>query len=719
MRGCVPTTSLDGSRSSRNRPFRKEDLPARLCRTLAGAAALALACLIGGPGRALTRGTTGADFLKIATGVRAVSMGGSFVAIGEDVYSVYWNPAGIANLQAPEAAGSYVKLFDRVDGISMLSAACEIPRFPGGYGNSAVGLLWLTTGSFDSTDPAALVRAASGAASDLMTFVSYAAPVSEGLSAGGGLKVVRRALTGADPTSFVADPVTGDQVPTRSIDYQAGGVGVDVGVLWENLERTISAGASVQNIGKMGAFQEGFGMSMGGGSELLPVTFRTGAAIKVRLWGHQLLSSADLTSYIDSFTKPRLSVGAEYSIMGMAFLRLGWEQPLDAPLGRTALDFGARSGVAALPSPMRTGIGFRAPVGTSSLVQVDYALAPFGTLGAVHHVAMLVRWNIPKSPRAVTAGAPVQVDTRKVKPALVIEPKQIKFEQAPKEWKVEIKDDRGRVVKTFSGLGLPPKALDWDGVDDRGKIMTDLSNLKFSLTAKDIGNKVVRTGSSIASVTAEPQLKAVAGKPLYPEVVFVLPQGNYQLWQVQIQDAGRLVRSWEGQGRPDSPLKWDGKDQAGRSVKLDKPKYSWEFVSEEGQKIKGERKLPQVEADVRPEAAANRVRLIGVRFRGTASDLTDDHQLVMKKAAAFLAEHPDSSLVIESYADVAGGDEESYLLGRSRAEKVLHALTEDYQIRAARVTMRIYGRSKAPPSYPNVPEEEQRQRVDLVINVRR
>jgi len=32
--------------------------------------------------------------------------------------------------------------------------------------------------------------------------------------------------------------------------------------------------------------------------------------------------------------------------------------------------------------------------------------------------------------------------------------------------------------------------------------------------------------------------------------------------------------------------------------------------------------------------------------------------------------------------------------------------------------MRVYGRSKAPPHYPNIPDEEQQQRVDLVINVR-
>jgi len=41
-------------------------------------------------------GTTAGQFLKIGAGARAIGMGGAFTAIGNDIYSVYWNPAGIA-----------------------------------------------------------------------------------------------------------------------------------------------------------------------------------------------------------------------------------------------------------------------------------------------------------------------------------------------------------------------------------------------------------------------------------------------------------------------------------------------------------------------------------------------------------------------------------------------------------------------------------------------
>ncbi|MEK7475952.1 MAG: PorV/PorQ family protein [Candidatus Coatesbacteria bacterium] len=673
-----------------------------------------------GPAAALSRGEAGADFLKIAAGVRAVAMGGSYTAVGEDIYSVYWNPAGTANLTAPEGAFSYVKLYqsDQITGVYLVTGAVEFPGQPFGFGNGGAGFMALATGSFDSTDPQALVRAAAGDASDLMGFVTYSAPLTESIAVGASLKVIRRSLTGADPASYRTDPVTGDSVPTRSVDFQAGGLGADVGVLWENLDRTMAAGASVQNMGAIGGFGQGFGFALGAG-EILPVTFRLGGVLRTPLWGSQLLTTADLTSFIDSVGRPRLSLGAEYGVAGIAFVRAGWEQPLDQRFGKTALDYGNSSGLAKLPSPLRTGLGFRWKVSPTALVQLDYALAPFGTLGSVHQVAMLVRWSIPRIPKAVTTEAPVSIDKRAVKPALVIEPKTIRFEQPPKEWKVEITDDRGRVVKTFAGTGLPPKSLNWDGADERGRIVTDVSKFRFVLKAKDVANRESSSASSIASVSAEPQIRPVAGKPFYPEVAFALPQGNYQLWQLQILDAGRIVRTWQGQGTPDTPIRWDGRDAEGRMTALKAPKFSWKFQDEDGQTTKGERPIPQVEAEVRPELLGNRVRMVGVRYTGTASELTDEHRLVLQKAAAFIAEHPGSSLAIEAFSDVPGGDDVNYELAKARAERVLRALVEEYRLEASRVSLRVYGRSRPAPRYPNLPEEEQRQRVDLVINVRR
>ncbi|MGB3341545.1 MAG: PorV/PorQ family protein [bacterium] len=56
-------------------------------------------------------GTTAAPFLKIEFGARAVAMGGSFVALANDPSGVYYNPAGIAELQNAYISGGHTEWF--------------------------------------------------------------------------------------------------------------------------------------------------------------------------------------------------------------------------------------------------------------------------------------------------------------------------------------------------------------------------------------------------------------------------------------------------------------------------------------------------------------------------------------------------------------------------------------------------------------------------------
>lgn len=51
-------------------------------------------------------GTASADFLTIDVGARAVGMAGAYTAIANDPYSLYWNPAGLA--QVPKSAATFM-----------------------------------------------------------------------------------------------------------------------------------------------------------------------------------------------------------------------------------------------------------------------------------------------------------------------------------------------------------------------------------------------------------------------------------------------------------------------------------------------------------------------------------------------------------------------------------------------------------------------------------
>ncbi|MBN1482020.1 hypothetical protein EH223_06845, partial [candidate division KSB1 bacterium] len=43
-------------------------------------------------------GTTAAGFLNIDVGARAIGMGGAYVAVSDDIMSMYWNVAGISRI---------------------------------------------------------------------------------------------------------------------------------------------------------------------------------------------------------------------------------------------------------------------------------------------------------------------------------------------------------------------------------------------------------------------------------------------------------------------------------------------------------------------------------------------------------------------------------------------------------------------------------------------
>lgn len=60
-------------------------------------------------------GTTGAQFLKIGSGARPTAMGESFVAVPDDVNSVYYNPAGIGFISRPEFTAMRTQWFQGID----------------------------------------------------------------------------------------------------------------------------------------------------------------------------------------------------------------------------------------------------------------------------------------------------------------------------------------------------------------------------------------------------------------------------------------------------------------------------------------------------------------------------------------------------------------------------------------------------------------------------
>jgi len=100
-------------------------------------AAWALAAVFGAAGPAFSA------FEDMGFGARAPGMGDAFTAVADDVSTIYYNPAGLSNIERPKALASHSILYSGLsDGSSLgLSAAAFAVPIANGR-NGTLGILW-------------------------------------------------------------------------------------------------------------------------------------------------------------------------------------------------------------------------------------------------------------------------------------------------------------------------------------------------------------------------------------------------------------------------------------------------------------------------------------------------------------------------------------------------------------------------------------------------
>lgn len=119
----------------------------------------------------------------------------------------------------------------------------------------------------------------------------------------------------------------------------------------------------------------------------------------------------------------------------------------------------------------------------------------------------VIRWG-QKATQVIT-GQTVQ-EAPKAE-AILLKPRTIDFSKPVADWKINLVNPRGQVVRSFSGVGVMPKTIEWDGLDDRGGVVSPKAKIRMEYTVKDIdGNEkmdVVPVRMEKASTKAKPQAK--------------------------------------------------------------------------------------------------------------------------------------------------------------------------------------------------------------------
>ncbi len=307
-------------------------------------------------------GTTAAQFLKIEAGARAVALGGAYAAIANDPYALYWNVAGIAQINKISANFTYENW---IADLTHNFAGVVIPMNK--WGNIGFSVLALNTDQIEETT----IEHPRGTgtfvdAYDVAVGVSYARFMTEYVSVG----------------------ITGKYVQQKLFELTAETVALDVGFLLYTGYKGVKVGLTLTNFGP--------GLKLSGKNLIraldkwdecisdpevptllettswpLPTSYRVSVAIDVLGNGSAMFSSEGpnkLFLAVDALhpsdNPEHYSVGLEYSYNQIVFCRAGYKHNTDIQ-GFTA------------------GGGLRTPIGNNVAVVLDYAWADIGIFNYV------------------------------------------------------------------------------------------------------------------------------------------------------------------------------------------------------------------------------------------------------------------------------------------------------------------------------------------------
>jgi hypothetical protein len=290
-------------------------------------------------------GSSVGTFLKIGVGARPVAMGESFVALADDVNALYWNPAGINQLEKMQATFMYNAW---LNGVAYNYAG--IAAKPFGYG-SAVGasVIMLDTGKIDGNDINDAPYSYDGE-KDFVISGTYGKELQENVLLGISLKSVRQSIE----------------------NESASGTGIDLGAIYK-LSDNLLFGLAVQNL----TFGQ---MKFVGDSYSLPRIIRAGMGFRTSGFSFEnpLVLAVELDMPADN--DPSVGGGGEYWLSDMFVVRAGYRMQLGGGgyLGGT--------------TGLTLGCGFKYSLRSGESIIIDFAGVPYGDLGYTFRGSLMFKF---------------------------------------------------------------------------------------------------------------------------------------------------------------------------------------------------------------------------------------------------------------------------------------------------------------------------------------
>lgn len=331
---------------------------------------IAVLLFVAGSLMATNEGTAGAQFTKILIGGRATSMGGAFTALADDASALYYNPAGLVKMNKNSILFNYIK-------------------WPAGIGFSYVGMVFPmgVNGSF-------------GIQAALMSVPAMEVTTIESPEGTGEYFTVSNYYIGLSYARYFTDKlsvgITGKLIQEIIYDASSSMMAIDIGATYFTGFKSLRIGMAIRNFGSDGQFtggtilQENITYYEDGQQPIkfsyvtepypLPLNFNVGVAYDILEDPDNFLTvSGEFQNPSDGAENMR--IGAEYKLMNMAALRLGYIFDFDM---LNEMLFGERElGTYTTEEKIEgltAGVGFKTDMSGFG-VGIDYAFTGMGLLG--------------------------------------------------------------------------------------------------------------------------------------------------------------------------------------------------------------------------------------------------------------------------------------------------------------------------------------------------
>ncbi|MCL4707527.1 PorV/PorQ family protein [bacterium] len=288
--------------------------------------------------------SAGYTFLRTPVGARQAAMAASFISISKDAHSIYYNPAGLADMSNRAATFGYI---NNILDVQDFFGAYVMPHKQGSYG---FALQYTDYGEFKRTNEFGEELGNFGA-NNVIAYLNYSRAHSERLLVGGNLKYIRSALA----------------------DFSSDAFALDLGVIYHSsLFDNFDFGAGVFNLGRVRKTFDGL-------KEDLPLNYQFG--ISKRLAHLPLLYSLTLVAYPDpgkvvQFEEVQFRAGGEFNLSQNAYLRLGYNTlGRDQKVGTDSDRFAGLS--------IGLGLDYRQ-------YKFDYGMSSFGEIGNLNRLSMSI-----------------------------------------------------------------------------------------------------------------------------------------------------------------------------------------------------------------------------------------------------------------------------------------------------------------------------------------